>query len=156
MIRKFGLVFLAIAVIYRVEAHPTPVDDLVRPVVKVVSRSPLVVVVSVTPRRAVSSISIETPNNVNGPLVQCDLGALVAGQKYECRFTGAAASSESSFAINVNARVVGADGHEHVSSRSLSVSNPRFDIAEFQAQRRRETEQTRGVGKTEPVPIRKK
>jgi hypothetical protein len=156
MIRKLGLVFLAIAVIDRVEAHPTPVDDLVRPVVKVFSRSPLVVVVSVTPRQAVSSVSIETPNNVNGPLVQCELGALVEGQKYECRVTGAAASSESSFAINVNARVVGSDGHEHISSRSLSVSNPSFDIGEFQAQRRRETAQTRNVGKTELMPIQKK
>jgi hypothetical protein len=154
--RKIGLLFLVLAAIDCVAAHPMPVDDLVRPVVKVVSRSPLVVVVTVTPRRAVSSVSIETPNNLNGPLVQCELGALVEGQKYECRVTGAAASSESSFAINVNARVVGSDGHEHVSSRSLSVSNPRFDIAEFQAQRRRETEQTRNVGKTEPAPIRKK
>ncbi|MBM4231684.1 MAG: hypothetical protein FJ184_13275 [Gammaproteobacteria bacterium] len=156
MIRKLGLVFLAIAVIGRVEAHPTPVDDLVRPVVKVVSRSPLVLVVSVTPRQAVSSVSVETPNNLNGPLVQCAFGALVEGQKYECSVTGAAASSEASFAVNVNARVVGSDGHEHFSSRSLSVSNPSFDIEEFQAQRRRETAQTRSVGKTEPMPIRKK
>jgi hypothetical protein len=104
----------------------------------------------------VNSVSIETPNNLNGRLVQCELGALVEGQRYECRVTGTAASSESSFAINVNARVVAADGHAHVSSRSLSVSNPNFDIDDFQSQRKRETEQTRNVGKTEPIPIRKK
>lgn len=121
--------------------HPTPVDDLLRPRLKVLSRSPISVLVTIQPRENLSSATIETPNNVGGPLVQCAFGSLVANQSYECRLQGAVAADEPAFTIKVNGTVTESSGSQHFSSRSFAVSNPSFDRDLFRAERREEASQ---------------
>lgn len=118
--------------------HPMPVDDLLRPKLELISRSPLTVLVTIKPRQNAAAATVETPNNLEGRVTQCEFGSLVAEQTYECRFTGAAAAQEAVLAINVNGVFRAQDGHQHLSSRSLSVVNPAFNLAEFREARRRE------------------
>ena len=137
-------------------SHPLPNDDLLRPKIKVLSKNPMSIVVSLRPRENVSEVSIETPNNAGGRLVQCALGALVKDQDYECRVAGFADTSEAVFSISVKGIFLEADGHRHLSSRSFSITNPRFDLEEFRAERRQEAQGSRAAGKTERVLINKK
>jgi hypothetical protein len=113
--------------------HPTPMDDLLRPEIKVTSRLPLTVIVTIRPRENLTSATVETPNNLSGPMVQCDFGALVADQTYRCDVTGTVATYEPVFAINVTGVMVEPDGHRHLSNRALAISNPAFDSGEFRA-----------------------
>ena len=112
-------------------SHPTPTDDLLRPEIRVTSRVPLSLVVTLRPRVNLISATVETPNNVAGASMQCEYGALVENQTYQCNVTGAAAPADSVLAVNVTGIVVEADGHRHLSSRSLAVPNPQFDSEEF-------------------------
>ena len=137
------------------EAHPTPVDDLMRPTLRVVSRSPLVVEVQVNPRVTVSDVRIETPNNLSGVSLQCRVGSVVANQKYSCQVSGAASKTDTTFAVVVTGLVTESDGHQHFSSRSLSVINPDFDVELFRAEQRQERLERRSGGKVDTVLPRK-
>ena len=136
-------------------AHPTPVDDLMRPSIRVVSRSPLVVEVQVNPRVAASDVRVETPNNLSGVSLQCVIGSVVANQKYSCEVSGAAPKTDTTFAVVVTGRVTESDGHQHFSSRSLSVINPDFDVELFRAEQRQERLERRSGGKIDTVSPRK-
>lgn len=133
--------FVTLSSIEPAVSHPTPVDDLLRPRLKVLSRSPMSVVVTIQPRENLSSATIETPNNVGGSLVQCTFGSLVADQSYECRLQGAVAANEPAFTIKVNGTVTESSGSQHFSSRSFAVTNPSFDKERFRAERREESSQ---------------
>jgi len=138
-----------------VSAHPTPVDDLLRPEVRVITRSPLSLRVTLRPRENVLSATVETPGNLDGRVLQCEFGALVAGQIYECRVSGAADIANPAFAITVNGVLVAPDGHRHYSSRGLSVPNPNFDLERYRAERRREAAELKSAGLTERVVPKK-
>ena len=112
-------------------SHPTPMDDLLRPEIRVTSRAPLTLVVTLRPRVNLASATVETPNNASGVIVQCEYGSLVADQTYQCNVTGSASSVEAVLAVNVNGILMADDGHRHFSSRALAVPNPEFDAAEF-------------------------
>jgi hypothetical protein len=132
-----------------VNAHPMPIDDLLRPEIRVITREPFDVRVILRPRANVASATVETPNNANGRLLQCEFGALVANQIYECRVTGAAGAADPAFAINVNGVLVESDGHSHYSSRGLAVPNPNFDLERYRSERRREAAELKTAGRTE-------
>jgi hypothetical protein len=136
-------------------AHPTPVDDLMRPTVRVVSQTPLVIEVQVNPRVTVSDVRIETPNNLSGVSLQCQIGTVVANQKYSCQVSGSAAKTDTTFAVVVSGRVKEQDGHQHFSSRSLSVINPDFDAELFRAEQRQERLERRLGGKIDTVSPKK-
>jgi hypothetical protein len=136
-------------------AHPTPVDDLMRPTVRVVSQTPLVIEVQVKPRVTVSDVRIETPNNLSGVSLQCQIGAVVANQKYSCQVSGSASKTDTTFAVVVSGRVTEPDGHQHFSSRSLSVVNPAFDVELFRAEQRQERSERRSGGKIDVVSPKK-
>jgi hypothetical protein len=137
-------------------SHPLPDDDLLRPKIQVVSMQPMSIVITLKPRENVSAVSVETPNNLGGRLVQCALGALVKDQDYECRVSGFADSSEAVFSISVNGVVLDADGHRHLSTRNFSITNPRFDVEDFRAERRREAQAALAAGRTERASENKK
>ena len=131
-----SVIFVAAAAVFasaNLSAHPTPTDDLLRPEIRVTSRAPLSLVVTLRPRVNLASATVETPNNASGVIVQCEYGSLVADQTYQCNVTGSASSVESVLAVNVNGVLTADDGHQHFSSRALAVPNPQFDAAEFKA-----------------------
>jgi hypothetical protein len=136
-----ALAFTSVITLNSIEsaiAHPTPVDDLMRPRLKVLSRSPMSVIVTIQPRENLSSATVETPNNIGGPLIQCAFGSLVANQSYECRLQGAVDADEPAFTIKVNGVITEQSGGRHFSSRSFAVTNPSFDRERFRAERREE------------------
>jgi hypothetical protein len=136
-------------------AHTLPTDDLLRPQIRVLSQSPISILVTLKPKQDVSEVSIETPNNVSGPLVQCSFGKLVKDQIYTCRLSGSADSSDPVFAVVAIAVAVEADGHRHLSSRSFSVNNPVFNIDEFRAERRQEAKAAKSAGRAERSQVKK-
>lgn len=152
---KFSAIFLTVSWVTRSTlgfAHPSPVDDLMRPRVEVLSRAPMTLRVTVRPKINMSSATIETPNNALGAVVQCQFGALVADQEYECRVLGSVGVTESALSVVVNGIFVESDGHRHLSSRSLSIANPFFDIEKFRAERRREASEKRPATLIEVIP----
>lgn len=118
----------------QVGGHPIQVDDLLQPKLTVISRNPIVLKATITPRENVREVTVETPNNSTGKLMQCEFGTLVANQTYECRIQGEAESVEPVFTVRFNG-VILTRGTEHLSSRSLSVSNPNFDREAFLSER---------------------
>jgi hypothetical protein len=132
-------------------SHPTPIDDLMRPKVQLLSRNPIRAVVTIQPRENLSSATIETPNNSEGEIVQCEFGVLVANQIYQCSVVGRANSNEAAFSINVNGVIVEQDGQRHFSSRGFSITNPTFDLDAFRAERRQEALKRRSAGRPEKV-----
>jgi hypothetical protein len=155
MFRCLLFVVLCFFVFPGVYAHPLPTDDLLRPQFQVLSQSPISIVVTLKPRQDVLEVSIETPNNVSGPLVQCSFGKLVKDQIYTCRLSGSADSSDSVFTVVANAVAVEADGHRHLSSRSFSVNNPVFNIEEFREERRQEAKSAKSAGRAERSQVKK-
>ena len=153
------LVYTTIAVCFLCRlafSHPIQEDDLLQPKLKIVSRSPMTIIVTLKPRINVSDVRIETPDNSDGKLVQCPLGALVKDQDYECTVTGVVGNGSPVFTVSINGVVIEPDGHRHLSSRSFAVNNPQFDVEQFRAERRREAQAALAAGRTERASTNKK
>jgi hypothetical protein len=151
------LVASAILASAQVGGHPIQVDDLLRPKLTVISRNPIVLRATITPRENVREVTVETPNNSTGEKIQCEFGALVANQSYECRIQGEAELTDPVFTVRFNGVIV-THGEEHLSSRSLSISNPRFDRQAFLSERKQVAEGglRSGARVEQGVKIRKK
>jgi hypothetical protein len=133
-------------------AHPMAEDNLLRPVVRVISRAPIVLGVVLRPEIGVSSATVETPTGGSGgSQVKCKFEGLVSGQEYRCTFSASVNSSEPVISVVINGILVATDGHRHLSSRGFSVKNPNFDLDDFRAERRRESLESRSAGRVELV-----
>jgi len=156
---RVHLMFAASAILAsaQVGGHPIQVDDFLQPKLTVISRNPIVLRATITPRENVREVTVETPNNSTGEKIQCEFGVLVANQSYECRIQGQAELTDPVFTVRFNGVIV-THGEEHLSTRSLSIPNPRFDRQAFLTERKQVAEGgLRSGAKIEQgVKIRKK
>lgn len=105
--------------------------------IKMRSASPVVATIELKPSISFASVVVELTNAEGGARTVCEMGALVAGQRYSCEVTGSVADDDSGLVISVvGLKQAGSFDAGNMARKLFTVPNPRFNAAAVAAARR--------------------